>query len=54
MGGKIINTALLIPAGALYTTTGAPVLKGEPNLPLKRGRGGPNLMRALIFYDIGP
>ena len=32
--GKIINTALLIPAGAIYTT-GAPVLQGGPNLPLK-------------------
>ena len=26
---------------------GAPVLQGVPNLPLKRGQGGPNLMGAL-------
>ena len=29
MGDKIINTALFIPAGALYTV-GAPVLQGGP------------------------
>ena len=28
-GGKIINTALIIPAGAIYTT-GAPVLQEGP------------------------
>ena len=33
-GGKIINTVLLIPASALYTTTGVPVLQGGPNLTL--------------------
>ena len=45
-GGKIINMALLIPAGALYST-GAPVSQGGggPNLALKRDQG------VLIFYD---
>ena len=27
--GKIVNTALVVPAGALYTT-GTPVLQGRP------------------------
>ena len=40
-GGKIINTALLIPAGTIYTI-GAPVLQGgDPNLPLKWGQRAP-------------
>ena len=52
MGGKIINTALLIPAGALYTT-GAPVLQGGTKFTVKMGPGGgPNLMGALKFHDI--
>ena len=41
MGGKIINTALLIPVGTLYTT-GAPVLQGGVNKGL--GSRGPNIL----------
>ena len=44
-GGKIINTALLIPAGTIYTME-APVSQG--GVP-----GGPNLMEAVKFHDTG-
>ena len=47
MGSKIINTALLTP-GSLR---GPSFRQGGPNLQLKMGQGGPNVMGALIFYD---
>ena len=37
-GGKIINMALLIPAGTVCTM-GPQFYKGGPNLPLIRGLG---------------
>ena len=51
-GGKIINMALPIPAGVIYTT-GAPVLQGGPQFTLKMGPGRPNLIGALKFHDTG-
>ena len=42
-GGKIINTTLLIPDGAIYTT-GAPVLQGGG---LNYGRGGAHFNEGL-------
>ena len=51
-GGKIISTALLIPASAMYTV-GVPVLQRRSYFTVKMGLGGPNLMGTPKLHDTG-